>query len=170
MADDRQIQMDAPIPGMGMTAPLGGRPWQQPPQMATVEQAMEYYVQKLEDPDFVPELLTVIELGVPLTTLANTMQLASVMEGKHSIDVGMLVIPILVELMSNMAEANQVPFKSGMEREETGEISPATIALARKKGKLKPMKGAEEPSPPPQPQPEQPPEQPPMGLMTRREQ
>ena len=168
MADDRQIQIDAPIPGMGMPAPLGGSPWPHPPQMATVEQAMEYYVQKLEDPDFVPELLTVIELGVPLTTLANTMQLASVMEGKHSIDVGMLVIPILVELMSNMAEANQVPFKSGMEREETGEISPATIALARKQGKLKAMKGAEEPAP--QPQPEQPPEQPPMGLMTRREQ
>jgi hypothetical protein len=118
----------------------------------------------------VPELLTVIELGVPLTTLANTMQLASVMEGKHSIDVGMLAIPILVELMSNMAEANQVPFKSGMEREETGQISPAAIALARKQGKLKAIKGAEEPSPPPQPQPEQPPEQPPMGLMTRREQ
>ena len=170
MADDRQIQIDAPIPGMGMTAPLGGRPWQQPPQMATVEEAMGYYIKKLEDPDFAPELLTVIELGVPLTTLANTMQLASVMEGKHSIDVGMLVIPILVELMSNMAEANQVPFKSGMEREETGEISPATIALARKQGKLKPMKGAEEPAPQPQPQPEQPPEQPPMGLMTRREQ
>ena len=55
-----------------------------------------------------------------------------------------------------------------MEREETGEISPATIALARKQGKLKSMKGAEEPAP--QPQPEQPPEQPPMGLMTRREQ
>ena len=170
MADDRQIPMDSPIPGMGMTAPLGGRPWQQPPQMATVEEAMEYYIAKLEDPDFAPELLTVVELGVPLTVLANTMQLASVMEGKHSIDVGMLVIPILVELMSNMAEANQVPFKSGMEREETGEISPATIALARKQGKLKAIKGAEEPSPPPQPQPEQPPEQPPMGLMTRREQ
>ena len=61
-----------------------------------------------------------------------------------------------------------MPFKSGMEREETGEISPATIALARKQGKLKAMKGAEEPAP--QPQPEQPPEQPPMGLMTRREQ
>ena len=106
MADDRQIQMDAPIPGMGMTAPLGGRPWQQPPQMGTVEEAMEYYIKKLEDPDFVPELLTVIELGVPLTTLANTMQLASVMEGKHSVDVGMLVIPILVELMSNSAYNN----------------------------------------------------------------
>ena len=170
MADDRQIPMDSPIPGMGMTAPLGGRPWQQPPQMATVEEAMSYYIKKLEDPDFAPELLTVIELGVPLTTLANTMQLSSVMEGKHSIDVGMLVIPILVELMSNMAEANQVPFKSGMEREDQG-ISPATIALARKKGRLKSMQQQDDTPPPAQPeQTEQPTEQPPMGLMARREQ
>ena len=108
--------------------------------------------------------------GLALTTLANTMQLASVMEGKHSIDVGMLVIPILVELMSNMAEANQVPFESGMEREETEGISPAAIALARKKGKLKSLEGAENTSPPPQPQPEPEQAQPPMGLMTRREQ
>ena len=170
MADDRQIPMDSPIPGMGMTAPLGGRPWQQPPQMATVEEAMNYYIKKLEDPDFAPELLTVIELGVPLTTLANTMQLSSVMEGKHSIDVGMLVIPILVELMSNMAEANQVPFKSGMEREDKG-ISPATIALARKKGRLKTMQQQDDTPPPAQPeQTEQPTEQAPMGLMARREQ
>ena len=161
-------RFSGPVPGQAMTAGEKSRPWLNPPKYNTVEEAMEYYIKKLEDPDFVPELLTVIELGVPLTTLANTMQLASVMEGKHSIDVGMLAIPILVELMSNMAEANQVPFKSGMEREETGEISPATIALARKQGKLKAMKGAEEPAP--QPQPEQPPEQPPMGLMTRREQ
>ena len=100
--DNRQIPIDSPIPGMGMTAPLGGRPWQQPPQLATVEDAIEYYMPKLSDRDFVPELLTVIELGVPLTTLANTMQLASVMEGKHSIDVGILVIPVLVVLNPNV--------------------------------------------------------------------
>ena len=97
--DNRQIPIDSPIPGMGMTAPLGGRPWQQPPQLATVEDAMEYYMSKLSDRDFVPELLTVMELGVPLTTLANTMQLASVMEGKHSIDIGLLIAPVLHELI-----------------------------------------------------------------------
>ena len=166
----REVQVDAPIPGMSLTAPLGGRPWQQPPQMATVEEAIDYYLPKLMDREFLPELLTIIELGVPLTVLANTMQLASVMEGKHSIDVGMLVIPILVELMSNMAEANQVPFKSGMEREDQG-ISPATIALARKKGRLKSMQQGDDTPPPAQPeQTEQPTEQPPMGLMARREQ
>ena len=134
--DNRQIPIDSPIPGMGMTAPLGGRPWQQPPQLATVEDAMEYYMSKLSDRDFVPELLTVIELGVPLTTLANTMQLASVMEGKHSIDVGILVIPVLVELMANLAEQNDIPHKTGLDPEKDDTISPARIALAKKKGKI----------------------------------
>ena len=131
MADDIQIQMDAPIPGMGMTAPLGGRPWQQPPQMATVEQAMEYYVQKLEDPDFVPELLTVIELGVPLTTLANTMQLASVMEGKHSVDVGMLILPVLVELIMLVADSAGVKYTTGLEKDK--EIRGSLVDLAVRK-------------------------------------
>lgn len=168
MAELPNPMLAAPIAGQSLTAELGGRPWQQPPQYATVEEALEYYIPRLTEPTLQDDLMNVIEMGIPLTLIAETLQSGGVMEGKHSIDVGMLVIPILVELMSNMAEANQVPFKSGMEREETGEISPATIALARKQGKLKAMKGAEEPAP--QPQPEQPPEQPPMGLMTRREQ
>ena len=172
--DNRQIPIDSPIPGMGMTAPLGGRPWQQPPQLATVEDAIEYYIPKLSDRDFGPELLTVIELGIPLTTLANTMQLASVMEGKHSIDVGVLVMPVLVELMINLAEQNNIPYKSGLDPEKEDGISNARIALAKKKGKIdlgqapKPM--AEKPQETPQETPEQPTEQPPMGLMARREQ
>ena len=39
-----------------------------------------------------------MEMGVPLTVLANTIQLASVMEGVHTVDVGILIIPIIVEL------------------------------------------------------------------------
>ena len=169
--DNRQIPIDSPIPGMGMTAPLGGRPWQQPPQLATVEDAIEYYMPKLSDSDFVPELLTVIELGVPLTTLANTMQLTSVMEGKHSIDVGILVIPVLVELMANLAEQNDIPYKTGLDPEKEDTISPARIALAKKKGKIdlgkKPKPVVEEVK---EEEPEEQLEQPPMGLMARREQ
>ena len=67
----REVQVDAPIPGMSLTAPLGGRPWQQPPQMTTVEEAIDYYLPKLMDREFLPELLTIVELGVPLTTIAN---------------------------------------------------------------------------------------------------
>ena len=90
--DNRQIPIDSPIPGMGMTAPLGGRPWQQPPQFTEVDDAINYYIPKLLDPAFADQLLDVIEMGVPLTTIANGMQVGGVMQGLHTIDVGILVI------------------------------------------------------------------------------
>lgn len=166
MIKDKTPEINAPIPGMSLTAPLGGRPWQQPPQMATVEQAIDYYVPKIMDKEFLPELLTIIELGIPLTTIANSFQLASVMEGKHSIDVGVLVIPVLVELMMTVADANEVEFVSGMSREKEKGLSNAQIALAKKKGMLDKDIKVEEPTPEPTEEPE---EEPNMGLMSRRE-
>ena len=99
---------DRPIPGMGMTFEVGSRPWQTPPEITTVEQATNYYVERMNTDQFKAQLVDVIEMGVPLATLANTIQLASVMEGVHSVDVGMLVIPIIVELLMTIAEAEGV--------------------------------------------------------------
>ena len=146
-----------------MTAPMGGRPWLKPPQFATVEQALEFYFAKLADKEFVPDLLTIIELGVPLTTIANSFQLASVMEGKHTVDVGILVIPVLVEMMMAIAEANDVEYVSGMDREKEKDLSNAEIALAKKKGLFD--KKANIPLKQEQPTKEEPM----MGLMSRRE-
>ena len=163
MLEKEEPQIDAPIPGMSMTAPMGGRPWLKPPQFATVEQALEFYFAKLADREFVPDLLTIIELGVPLTTIANSFQLASVMEGKHTVDVGILVIPVLVEMMMAIAEANDVEYVSGMDREKEKDLSNAEIALAKKRGLFD--KKANIPLKQEQPNKEEPM----MGLMSRRE-
>ena len=58
---------DAPIAGMSMTHELGARPWQQPAQYPTVEEALEFYVQRLTSDQFVARLLEIIERGIPLT-------------------------------------------------------------------------------------------------------
>jgi hypothetical protein len=106
---------DRPIPGMGMTAELGGRPWQTPPTYATIEETSDYYIERMANPAFKEQLLDVMEMGVPLSTLANTIQMASVMEGLHTVDVGMLVIPILVEAMMLIGDAADVKYVTGME-------------------------------------------------------
>lgn len=106
---------DRPIPGMGMTHELGARPWQTPPTYSTVEEASDFYIERMSNPEFKEQLLDVIQMQIPLTTLANTIQLGSVMEGLHTVDVGMLMIPILVETMVLIADASDVKYVSGME-------------------------------------------------------
>ena len=89
---------DAPIPGMSLTHELGGRPWQTPPQFSSVDETIQYDMETMSSDEFIDELMDVIELGVPLADLANTIQLANVMEGKHSVDVGVLVAPVIIEM------------------------------------------------------------------------
>ena len=158
---------DRPIPGMGMTFEVGSRPWQTPPEITTVEQATNYYVERMNTDQFKAQLVDVIEMGVPLATLANTIQLASVMEGVHSVDVGMLVIPIIVELLMTIAEAEGVQYQTGMEGMETERPTAVSRIINDKMNELRaPTEdiGIEEPQAELQ-QEEQPQ---PMGLMARR--
>ena len=106
---------DAPIPGQSLPAEPRNRPWTNPPQLDTVEDAMEYYLPKLSSPSFAPRVLDVIEKGIPLTSLAEVMVTGGAMEGIHSIDVGMLVSPILVEFMKGMAELADIEYNLGDE-------------------------------------------------------
>jgi len=107
--------LDAPISGQSLTAELGGRPWQQAPQYKTVDDAIEYYLDKMSSNEFTDQLVDVLEMDVPVTTLANTIQLAGVMEGKHTVDVGMLVMPLIMEMIMLVGDMADVKYDSGME-------------------------------------------------------
>jgi hypothetical protein len=123
---------------MSLTAEPGNRPWQQPPQHATVEAAIEYYLPKLSDEVFYEELLNVMELGIPLTTIANGIQLNGVMSGIHTIDVGILVMPVIVETLAFLGDEAGVDYELGTDREiDSDLVSESQIALAIKKQKQK---------------------------------
>ena len=123
-------RFEAPIPGMAMTHELGARPWQQPAKQPSVEEALQYYLPRMQDDAFTDSLLNVIEMGMPLTTLANTIQLAGVMEGRHSVDVGILIMPVLIEMMQLVAEAEGIEYVTGMERDMKSETKDSDVSAA----------------------------------------
>jgi hypothetical protein len=120
-----ETSFDRPIPGMGMTHELGARPWQTPPTYVTVDEAADYYIEKMSSPEFKNKLLDVMAMKVPLTTVANTMQLSSVMEGLHTVDVGMMMIPILVEVMALIGDSADIDYVTGMDAKK--EARPSMI-------------------------------------------
>ena len=157
---------DRPIPGMGMTFEVGSRPWQTPPELTTVEQATDYYVERMNTDAFKGQLIDVIEMGVPLATLANTIQLASVMEGIHSVDVGILMIPIIVELLITIADSQGAKYQTGMEGMEN-ERATAPNRIIRDMMRERNIKEEELPMEEPQEMAQEEQMQP-MGLMARR--
>ena len=138
MASPRKQLVDGPIPGMGLTHELGGRPWQKPPQYNTVEEALQYYIPRFSNPKLMEDLLDVMELGIPLTVIADTMQSGATMEGVHTVDVGLLLIPVLIEMMAYIGDEAGIEYDLGLEeRIDDDEISQTKIALAIKRLKEK---------------------------------
>tara|TARA_S200002703_G_scaffold39002_1_gene34178 strand:+ start:530 stop:1018 length:489 start_codon:yes stop_codon:yes gene_type:complete len=127
--------LDAPIPGQSLTAPLGGRPWQSPPQFSTVDEATDFYISRMSTPEFSSQLAEVLEMGVPATTIANTLQMGNVMEGKHTIDVGMLVLPLIVEMIMFIAESEGIDYDDGLTEVRDNKTNDAVLENIRRKMK-----------------------------------
>jgi hypothetical protein len=97
--------LSAPIPGMSLTTEPGSRPWENPPSMVTVEEAIVYYTDKiLKNVERHEDVLDVLERGIPVRNFANTLSTTSVMDGRHTLDVGILVMPVIEELLMTVAD------------------------------------------------------------------
>ena len=127
-------QFQAPIPGMSLTTEPKNRPWETPPKYSTPEEALSFYVDSLTSPNRTVEILNLLELDYPVTNLIDIIALGGVMEGMHSIDVGILIAPALYELITGMADAVGVEYKDGVKDLEVGP-SKSLLAKAAKEPK-----------------------------------
>ena len=130
-----EIPLEAPIAGMSMTHELGARPWQTPPKQSTVQEAIAHYIERMQDDSITEQIVNILQSDVPVTTLANTIQLAGVMEGRHSIDVGVVVLPVLMEMIMLIADAEDIDYETGMERNKEAEVKDSRILAGIAKAK-----------------------------------
>jgi len=124
--------LDAPIPGQSLTAEPKSRPWRRPSQAKTVDDAVALYAPIFQSKKAVKQMLQQIENGIPLTSLADLLITANAMEGRHNLDVGILVAPILVETMATFAEMADIDYVIGTEDRETPEERTELVNRAMK--------------------------------------
>lgn len=131
--DNPLSPLDAPIPGQSLTAPLGDRPWQKPARYSTPDEALTFYLERLSVKRITSQMLDLLETGLPVDTLVDVMQTGAVMEGVHSLDVGIVISPALAEAVMAMADAAEVPYVKSSEDMDVDEKPYDTeIALALK--------------------------------------
>ncbi len=130
MAMSNQPSFDAPIPGQSLTMELGSRPWQNPSRFTNVDDTIDYYMERMSSEEFMVQLAEVLESGVPVTSIANSIQLSSVMEGVHTVDVGMLVLPMIMEMLMMIGDSAGVKYDKGLENPNKPILRDSTIAKA----------------------------------------
>jgi len=147
--DELTPLMDGPIPGQSLTTEIGSRPWQQPAKFSTVEDTLEHYATKITDPKINDSLLDALEMGTPVTSIAEIVVQSGAMEGIHTIDVSILVLPIIMELIAYVADEAEIDYNMGTEepieqdRIPEGKIAMVMQKLKNKKPELKEDKPVE---------------------------
>lgn len=100
----------APIPGMSLTTEPGNRPWENPPQLVSVDEAIEFYAEKILDPDKADAILDAMDQEISIEVMADTITTSAVMDGIHTIDVSVLVTPVIQEMLRYVGDLNEVEY------------------------------------------------------------
>ena len=104
---------DAPIPGQSLTDEPKNHPWENPPELSTVSETLDFYMEKLTDTDVIDNLLMMLQVGMPVEKITSTLTLGGVMEGKHTLDVQLLVNPVVHKYIALIGKKAKIDFTDG---------------------------------------------------------
>lgn len=116
------------IPGNSLTVEPGSVPWEQPPKYVTLEETAEYYANYFTNPEIIYGVLEALKRKTPILTLVNPLIKVAIMKGLHTVHVGFLVTPIIVEIIKTLAEINDIDYVTTIEEKVTrGKPDPRAI-------------------------------------------
>lgn len=130
--DAQEPSFEAPIPGMSLTTEPGSRPWEQPPQYTTVMETADHYIENLFSPDGIDLVVTASEMGSSALDIAEKLTMSGASRGVHSVDVGVMVSPILVEVIKTVANFTDVELPIGDE-DDSNRFSDSMAELMKKR-------------------------------------
>jgi len=113
---EKEVKLSAPVAGMSLTAEPKSRPWRKPYQLSNVDEVATHYMTALLNPEFTIGLTEQVET-YPLALIADVLITHNTMEGLHSVDLGTLVSPIVIELMKALLDQEGVSYKVGDEQD-----------------------------------------------------
>lgn len=141
---------DGPIPGQSLTAEPGNAPWEKPSKFSDPMDALEMYMEKLGNEEIVDDVIDMLDVGIPIDTVAGAMLGMGVMEGMHTVDVKLLLRPFVAAHIKSLADVVGVDYKMSMAdyddkdaKAEQKRKAKLQAKLAMRTGKIVPNKADE---------------------------
>lgn len=131
-------KISGPIPGMSLTQKPKNAPWEQPPQINKVDEAIEFHLNRLSDPDIMQKGLFILEAGrATLVDLVQGLMRSATYQGIHSIDVGLIVSPVVHEFIKQTADSVGITYEEGLEDLKGKEEQARLRAQVRARAELR---------------------------------
>ena len=109
------ILFNKPIPGQSLTTTPKNHAYERPPAITSPDEALDVHLKRLSNPKAMEDILQLIEGDVDIRTLVEGILRAAVINGVHSIDVSLIIAPVIHEYIKGLPLAAGIPFKEGFE-------------------------------------------------------
>jgi len=110
--------LDAPVPGQSLTAAPRNPPYERPPELSDPDEALMVHLSRLNDPERMEGIVYLVDKGVDVRTITEGILRSAVMEGIHSIDVSLVVAPVIHEFIASTLDAVEVEYDHGFDDKE----------------------------------------------------
>ena len=121
---------DAPIPGENFTSDVRNYPWHRPPEIVEYDDGVEYLMNKLQEQEQAELTYSMLEIGLPITTVVSAMLMQGIAKGKFPIDLAILMAGPLARYIEIIAKTNDIKYKMGVEDENRQPITPTSLKMA----------------------------------------
>lgn len=107
-----------PIPGENFTSDTKNYPWHQPPEFTDINKALDMVAKKLTEFQRANSIMTVVEMGAPLTRVADMILTAGIGEGKWTPDFALLMAGPVTRMIELICIGFDVEYTVGIEEDE----------------------------------------------------
>ena len=110
---------DGPIPGENFTSNTKNYPWHRPPEVKNMDEAVDLFIDRVvKDKKRGPGLMTLLEMGVPISTVTSIFVKQGIMGGKWTPDYAILVAGPIARIIEMMANSSGIDYVKGWEDED----------------------------------------------------
>jgi hypothetical protein len=122
-------QFDAPIPGQSLTKEPKNAPWERPPETSNPDEAIVHHLTRLGKPKILNSILDGVGQGIPVSMLTDMVLTGAVSQGIHSIDISMMIAPVIQDYIVNLLEEEGVEFEEFFAEDDDDDVLKS-IALS----------------------------------------
>lgn len=122
--------LEAPIPGQSLTSEPRNYPWERPPATVDPNEAIVHYIEKISREDVTDDILDILQTGMPVGTLTDIMLTGGVMNGIHTVDMSLIIAPVVHEYILTVADAAGIEYKEFFSDAEEKEAENKKAAVS----------------------------------------
>ena len=105
---------DYPVPGQSLTTTPKNAPYERPPQVTDPRKALQIHVENLSNKQSVEDLKYYVEMGLDVKTIVEAILRSAVAEGVHSIDISLIIAPLLHQIIVSIFDKMGIEYDEGI--------------------------------------------------------